>query len=492
MYNELPLKKLSIQNFLDTIKNSEPVLCGYNHRNISKVELLSSTKKLCNWLEFHTSKNWILHTNSIISFVQGLLALMLSGKTIYFPVNAKSGTLNQIDCRDASLLTDNKQMTFQGESYQIDQLIDNYSHNESVNLAIEFSTHLLDEVKLCFFTSGSTNTAKLIVKTVVQIEEEISVLEYLWGRLLSKSVYMSSVSHQHMYGFCFRVFWPLLSGRSIDTCCYQYHEQLSQGMLMHENVTFITSPSYLERLPKNTCAEAFAGQVSGVFSSCSELKACFIKDVVTSMGKVPVEIFGSTETGVVAYRQQVNIEKDEFWNTLPKVNVLSKNGNLIVSSQWCCKPEGFSMGDIVKMFPGQRFKLLGRADCITKIEGKRVSLGMQSKYLIESSLVEKAEMIILSQGRTQIGAVIVLSSKGNVLLEKQGRHNVIQRLKKQLSSYFENVTLPKKWRFVKALPRNSQGKVLKSELVELFKIEQTDLPRRVIKTISALNSIPEI
>ena len=93
-------------------------------------------------------------------------------------------------------------------------------------------------------------------------------------------------------------------------------------------------------------------------------------------GIAPQEIFGSTETGGVAWRRQGG-DNDEScdWTVFDPVEVgVNAEGRLVVSSPFSFQ-KGFVMGDGVELSPdGRHFRLLGRMDRIVKIAEQRVSL----------------------------------------------------------------------------------------------------------------------
>jgi 3-hydroxymyristoyl/3-hydroxydecanoyl-(acyl carrier protein) dehydratase len=59
-------------------------------------------------------------------------------------------------------------------------------------------------------------------------------------------------------------------------------------------------------------------------------------------------------------------------------------------------------------------------------------------------------------------------SGGRILLEQNGHKELCAHLREHLARYFEAVVLPKKWRFVEAMPVNSQGKITQSAIKQLF------------------------
>jgi len=70
--------------------------------------------------------------------------------------------------------------------------------------------------------------------------------------------------------------------------------------------------------------------------------------------------------------------------------------------------------------------------------------------------------------RIEIGSVLVLNEQGEQMLARIGRRAFSLQLKEKLLQQFERPLLPRKWRFVSGLKRNSQSKVLHQDLVDLF------------------------
>ena len=78
------------------------------------------------------------------------------------------------------------------------------------------------DLNCVFFTSGSTGQPKPIVKTITQLMLEVATLQQQFGGLFNGITVHASVSHQHFYGFIFRVLLPLMSEQAIDNCLMVY------------------------------------------------------------------------------------------------------------------------------------------------------------------------------------------------------------------------------------------------------------------------------
>ena len=124
--------------------------------------------------------------------------------------------------------------------------------------------------------------------------------------------------------------------------------------------------------------------------------------------------------------------------------------------------------DDMVMLTEHGFVLLGRADRTVKLEEKRLHLGEVEFLLLEHECVAEVRCILVAGKRSVLGAVIVPSSRGNQVLENQGKPVLVGLLKSHLSQHLEAVLLPRKWRFVSHFPYNSQSKLDMDTLMELF------------------------
>jgi hypothetical protein len=114
--------------------------------------------------------------------------------------------------------------------------------------------------------------------------------------------------------------------------------------------------------------------------------------------------------------------------------------------------------------------LMGRADRIVKIGEKRVSLTTIERELEASDEVCEARALSLGDGtRARLAVVAVPTEAGAALLSTSGKRALNQRLRTRLLSQVERLALPRRWRYVRALPVNSLGKCTESLLAALFR-----------------------
>ena len=303
------------------------------------------------------------------------------------------------------------------------------------------------QAKFYLQTSGSSGKSKMIEKSLAQMIKES---EYLARELnfSSQNTFFSSVSHRHMFGLTFKVFLPLALGASVIADELNYPEAIL-GLELANHV-FIASPVLLGALVQSPAASSLKN-LSGIVSAGSPLK----KELRDKLGKICdariIEIYGSTETGIVA--------KDcgDGLRLFGAVNAgLDDRGALNVSSPWC---EFFQTNDAASIDEG-RLALQGRIDRIVKLNDKRVSLESIEAKLLESGLLADCYCAPHPKFK-RIAALLELNGEGLKKFRKIGKKGVADELKELLKLEFKNSV--RYFKIVEKMPRNQQGKFEKSE-----------------------------
>lgn len=313
-----------------------------------------------------------------------------------------------------------------------------------------------EHCRLTLCTSGSSGEPKLIGKTLRQLGNEVEALEALWGTDLAGATLVASVSAQHIYGLLFRVLWPLSAGRPFVRRAQPFAEDLQRASLAAAPAGFawVASPALLKRMGDNLDWPALAA-VRRVFSSGGALPADAAEALQQRLGQWPTEIYGSSETGGIAWRQG-----GSRWTPFAGVVVgQDADGALHLTSPYL--PEGHreQTADAVRIDADGRFELLGRLDRIVKLEEKRISLPMLEQALGEHPFVAEARLGVVQENRAFLGALVALSPQGLHALRNGGRRALTETLRKHLAGHCEAIALPRRWRLVRQLPWSSQGKL---------------------------------
>lgn len=317
---------------------------------------------------------------------------------------------------------------------------------------------------LVVFTSGSTGAPEPCRKRLRQLFDEIDALEQAFGAASPDCTVVASVSAQHVYGLLFRVLWPLATGRSMQARSLVYLEDLADLVPGAQRAVLIASPTHLSRLP--LAPPEAAARVDQVFSSGTCLPDAALPDALRVFGQAPIEVYGSTETGGVAWRQR-NPGAARGWQALPGVQWRLEGEQLMLQSRHLATAGWTPCADRAVAVDGG-FELRGRADRIIKIAEKRISLQAVEDRLLQGGLLAALRLFVIDEPRPQLSVVAVPTAEGWALHDGKGRRALSEALRAQLLGVVERVALPRRWRFLPELPRNAQGKSTQSRLQAEF------------------------
>jgi hypothetical protein len=167
---------------------------------------------------------------------------------------------------------------------------------------------------------------------------------------------------------------------------------------------------------------------------------------------LPTEIYGSSETGVVASRQG-----DADWQTFPGVEVgVNEHQALWVTSPWVGGGSE-QTADAVTLRQGG-FTLQARLDRIIKLEEKRISLPLVEGTLETQPYVDQA-YVDKPADANRLTALVALTPAGIHVLRNQGRQALVAALRAHLAHHVGTLATPRSWRFLRQLPWNAQGKL---------------------------------
>ncbi|WP_037024755.1 AMP-binding protein [Cupriavidus sp. GA3-3] len=329
---------------------------------------------------------------------------------------------------------------------------------------------------ITLFTSGSTGTPEAIHKRLAQLDAETRALQMAFGTQLPRHVrLLTTVSHQHIYGLLFCVLWPLAAGRALPHARLAFHEEVVAAC-GDAPVVLVSSPAHLRRMPESVDWTAARAAVCALFSSGGPLPQSAAEDALRHLGQSPIEVFGSSETGGIAWRQRAH--QQERWTPLPGVAWRLQDGILAVRSAHLPDDGWHLCADRALADGEDGFVLAGRADRVAKIEEKRVSLTRIEQALAASPLVQEARVVLVDLDvGTRVAAAVVLNEGGAAMLADAGRAALVVTLRATLAGSVDPLAHPRRWHLAtEALPCNAQGKTTEVLLRDLFR--QT-LPRAI-------------
>ena len=318
-----------------------------------------------------------------------------------------------------------------------------------------------DDIAVRLYTSGSTGVAKAIDKTFGNIWFEVETIQDVWG--WEKSPIVASVPAYHLYGLTFSVLLPWCLGVPLVDEMPLHAEEVALCFAQTQSAVLITVPVHLKamiqanvRLENKRCivsAAALPRETAELFQAKYQSDA--------------MEVYGSSETGVVAYRRQL---QDDLWQCFPQVEVCANADGLLEVASPFVYPEGippakkmFLSADKVRLTGDKTFSLEGRADAIVKIAGKRISLVNIEQNLMRCNQVLDAVVVAVpaeSEIRDwSIWAAVAVQDVDQIS---------VQDIKKSLRESVEAVAIPRRIVKLATLPRQANGKIARKVVMGLF------------------------
>ena len=400
------------------------------------------------WLADKPHGHWQLYQSRPAEFCAALAALWESGRVAVLPADNRPATLARLAEVVDGTLPEEPDIIATG---QPDMAA--LAYPEAISPTA---------TAVVLYTSGSTGNPVRLAKRFDQLDTELAAHARLWP--LADSCVISQVSHQHIYGLLTGVLHPLCAGAPFygDPCRYPEGlvERLKEADEAHLAPVIVSSPAQLSRLPDHLAWHK-SPRPTRVFSSGAPLALEHAQQAETLLEAPVIEIYGSTESGGIAQRRQTH---DAVWQALPGVELSFNKGRLALRSPFLEAPQRWwhQPDRVTPKHSG--FELLGRADRLVKIAGKRVSLDQIERLLAATEEVREARCIDLERADSRLGVIVVIDETF-IPHQRDTRHGLIRRLRNHLASHLEGVATPRYWRFVDALPSNAQGK-LDHELVQ--------------------------
>jgi len=169
-----------------------------------------------------------------------------------------------------------------------------------------------------FFTSGSTGDSVGALKTKNHLIKEVEVFTKLVNNYKIKKVIVT-VPFIHIYGILVGLLYPLLN--DIDIVLKEHYLPFDLIDSIDENSLVVTTPLYIKALNKVNMKKDFSNSL--FVSSTAPLDDKDGKYFREKFNTDLIQIFGSTETGGIAYRKN----DDQLWTPFELVEVSTNDKN---------------------------------------------------------------------------------------------------------------------------------------------------------------------
>lgn len=312
------------------------------------------------------------------------------------------------------------------------------------------------EIMIYFYTSGTTSDSKCIKKSLENLFNESDDLNCEFN-FKKDSEFIATTALNHLFGITFYFMLPFNKGYIINTDSINFAQDIKQK---DHSVVLVSTPSFLKQLKKYSYKPDFsldyiicAGSKldDDVFSYCSTL----VKNSV-------IDIYGSTETGVIAYRTTFDTKELKLFSGIKILKTLSDYTE-IKSNYSFLKIE--KLEDRIEKVSDGCIKLLGRIGNIVKIQEKRVSLDELKLELEKNEFIKQNYCFKFED---KIACLAVLNRDGLNYFKKEGIVSLTKLLKKSLTDKFE--IIPQRWKFINSMPETKTGKIDKKRIQEIFNL----------------------
>lgn len=477
-HSPIPFSKFNAKS-----RSLDSILC-YEHKWEEKKYLtwsdfLRDSAKIRSFIKFHDDcEKWILHSEDYWFFLCTFAALLQCKKQILLTANISPNFIEEIrgTSENNNIIEEIRFITDQPDQKDSDFIPEILKNAAEPTEEEKFSTPeiIADETKILMYTSGSTGHPKAVNQRMTEFEADNAFIISKWGNEFASRKLCATVSQHHIYGFLFTICLPFTLAVPFRRKRIELPDEFES--LDDDSYMIIAVPAFLKRTNQAIRADSASKKLPlknpWIFTSGGVLLPEVAKDTNEIFGFCPLEVYGSTETSGIAYRQQTvnGMEWTPFDNA--KIWADEEDGCLRIISPYIKDPKGFKTGDLVDIHDDGKFILKGRADSIVKIEEKRISVTEMENRILQTGLVQDVCVVPMNDRRQYLAAALVLNREGKEKFADTEKYLINRYFHDFLMTYFENVVIPKKWRYMDSLPTDVQGKKHKLEIQALFTKEE--------------------
>lgn len=463
---------------LDLLSHADPdrVVAFGEAGEKTVADLLADAGRIASALPEATSGSHVLLVleQDRYSMAAAFIAATVAGHAVALPPNSRRDAILAVHDQDETVAAIHDSDA--GMRFRFRELIEAGEGAQPLVAPIKARSGVLATV----FTSGSTGPMTAWPKSASELLGEAE----MQGRLLEigpEDRIVGTVAPGHIYGLLFTVLLPLIRGAAFCRDSPLHAEAVAQSVSTYAATVLVTVPVQLRAFA--ALAPNSFPTLSRVISSTGPLPAGISDAFRKRHGQSVTEIFGSTETGGIAYRERTgeSATADDPWTPLENVHVsVGVGGRLRVDSPFVNSPAQrlesgqepelralFETQDLVQIQADGRFRHLGRADGVVKIGGRRVQVGEVEECIRQQPGVEDAAVV----------AIPASGARGHQLVAALAPEGApVEAIRKALLKRFEPSCLPRRMVRLAALPREDNGKMPRARLLRLFDLRQDGWP----------------
>jgi acyl-coenzyme A synthetase/AMP-(fatty) acid ligase len=374
-------------------------------------------------------------------FIASYAAALSRGHTILLPPSRVEQVVREVEAANP-------------ESYRIDDAFIERICREAGADSCEPSI-LQDAIAMVGYTSGSTGTPQANPKhwrglrestarnaAMIRCAVNAAAEDVLW--------IVATVPPQHMYGMELSVLLPLLDRMAVHAGRPLFPADIARALAE------VAAPRVLVSTPVHLRALVDATQgfpdVAAVVSATAPLDQALAQAVEQKLRAPLLEMFGSTETCVIATRRTA--VKDR-WQAYDGVKLEPSEHNTRVNAPWFTNP--VVLQDVIERFGAHEFVVRGRNADMIEVAGKRASLADLTRRVMAIKGVKDAAVFqpepTQAGGISRVAALVVAPTL------------TVREILDQLMASVDPAFLPRPLVLVDGLPRNEVGKLPRDKLL---------------------------
>ncbi|MFZ2650402.1 MAG: AMP-binding protein [Burkholderiaceae bacterium] len=263
---------------------------------------------------------------------------------------------------------------------------------------------------------------------------------------------VATVPAQHMYGFESSVLVALQGDAAFETSRPFYPADICAALAaVPRPRVLVTTPLHLKTLLDSGLA---LPAVDLCVCATATLAPQLAARAESALHAPLMEIYGCTEAGQVATRRTTD---GAIWSTFDGVVLSGDAAQTIVSGGHV--PQPTPLADTLETIDATRFRLLGRANDLINVAGKRSSLGHLNFHLNSIDGVHDGAFWLPAQEHSSR----VVRLLAFVVAPQLSRAQILAALRVRVDAAF----LPRRIVWLDALPRDATGKLPSARLAEL-------------------------
>ena len=350
-----------------------------------------------------------------------------------------------------------------------------------------------DRKAMILYTSGTTSKPKGVVSTHANIEAQISSLVEAWDWHKSDFIPLILPLH-HIHGIINSLSCPLWIGAKVDILGAFEVEKVVKAVCENDYTVFTAVPtiyfSLIDKLESMNKKEldltkekfkAMRLMMSGSAALAPEIH----KKWSELTGQALLERYGMTEIGM-ALSNPLNGEKrpGSVGQALPKVEICLMEENKVITEEnipgeimikgpqvfleyWNQERttensffEGwFKTGDVAELVDGY-YKILGRDSVdIIKSGGYKISALEIEDVLLRHPMIKECAVVGIADQKWGEVVAVALCSSEDLTLEEIQTWSL---------DFLSDYKIPRKLKILEKLPKNAMGKIVKSEIKNIF------------------------